>query len=115
MAKVVVFNNLTLDGVMQAPARREEDQRGGFQHGGWAAPYDAMQSSEARESMSSFGSLLLGRRTYEILYDYWPKQTNNRFTELLNNIPKYVASTTLKESCWDKHKRNRQDAKDAKK
>ena len=64
MAKVVVFNNLTLDGVMQAPGRREEDQRGGFQHGGWAAPYGAMQSSEAGESMSSFGSLLLGRRTY---------------------------------------------------
>src|SRR6478672_806718 len=97
MSKVVVFNNLTLDGVMQAPGRREEDQRGGFQLGGWAAPYGAMQTSEAGESMSGFGALLLGRRTYEILYDYWPNQTNNPFTEILNNIPKYVASTTLKE------------------
>jgi dihydrofolate reductase len=97
MRKVVVFNNLTLDGVIQAPGRREEDQRGKFQHGGWAAPYGAMQSSEAGESVPGFGALLLGRRTYEVLYDYWPKQPNNPFTEVLNNLPKYVASTTLKE------------------
>jgi dihydrofolate reductase len=97
MRKVVVFNNLTLDGVIQAPGRPEEDRRGGFQHGGWAAPYGAMQSSEAGEVLPGFGALLLGRRTYEVLYDYWPKQTNNPFTEILNKLPKYVASTTLKE------------------
>ncbi len=39
--------------------------------------------------------LLLGRRTYEILYDMWAKQTNNPFTEKLNNLEKYVVSTTL--------------------
>jgi dihydrofolate reductase len=98
MSKVIVFNNLTLDGVIQAPGRRDEDLRGGFQHGGWAAPYAAMSSSEAGENMSNIGALLLGRRTYEVLYDYWPKQTdNNSFTEMLNNMQKYVASTTLKE------------------
>lgn len=42
MRKVVVFTNLTLDGVMQAPGRPDEDPRGGFTHGGWAAPYAAM-------------------------------------------------------------------------
>jgi dihydrofolate reductase len=97
MRKVVVFNNLTLDGVMQAPGRREEDERNSFQHGGWATPFGAMQTKEAGESMTSFGSLLLGRQTYEILYDFWPKQTNNPFTEILTNMQKYVASTTLKE------------------
>lgn len=97
MRKILVFNNLTLDGVMQAPGRREEDERGGFQHGGWAAPYGAMQSKEAGESFTSFGSLLLGRRTYEIFYDYWPKQTDSPFNEILTNMQKYVASTTLKE------------------
>src|SRR5215510_11667663 len=97
MRKVVVFNNLTLDGVIQAPGRPEEDRRGGFQHGGWAAPYGAMQSREAGEVLPGFGALLLGRRSYEVLYDYWPKQTNNPFTELLNNMPKYVVSTSLKE------------------
>ena len=39
MAKVVVNNSLTLDGVMQAPGRPDEDTRGGFKHGGWAAAY----------------------------------------------------------------------------
>lgn len=98
MSKVVVFTNLTLDGVMQAPGRPDEDPRGGFEHGGWATPYAAMSSSEAGASMSEIGALLLGRRTYEALYDFWPKQTDgNPFTEMLNNMQKYVASTTLKE------------------
>ncbi len=95
MSKVVVFTNLTLDGVMQAPGRPDEDRRGGFEHGGWATPYAAM--AEAGESMANFGALLLGRRTYEDFYAFWPNQTNNPYTAFLNNIQKYVASTTLKE------------------
>ncbi len=95
MSQVVVFTNLSLDGVMQAPARRDEDLRGGFQHGGWGAPYNAMTA--AGESTPSFGALLLGRRTYEDLYAVWPKRTDNPFTPVLNRIPKYVASTTLVE------------------
>src|SRR6266542_4207473 len=97
MRRVIVFTNVTLDGVMQAPARPDEDRRGGFPYGGWGVPYDAMQSQEAREGLPMFGGMLLGRRTYEDLYDYWPKQTNNPFTEALNNMQKYVVSTTLKE------------------
>lgn len=97
MRNVVVFTNVTLDGVIQAPGRPDEDRRGGFLYGGWAAPYNAMQSREAGEGASAFGGLLLGRNTYEIMYDYWPKQTNNPFTEVLNNMQKYVVSTTLSE------------------
>jgi dihydrofolate reductase len=97
MGKIIVFTNLTLDGVMQAPGRPDEDRRGGFAHGGWAAPYGAMQSSAIGESLPSMDALLLGRRTYEDFYAFWPKQTNNPFTEMLNQMPKYVASTTLKE------------------
>src|SRR5262247_3869060 len=97
MGNIVVFTNLTLDGVMQAPGRPDEDRRGGFAHGGWAAPYAAMQSSAAGESLPGMDALLLGRRTYEDFYAYWPKQTNNPFTERLNQMPKYVASTTLAE------------------
>jgi dihydrofolate reductase len=97
MSKIIVFTNLTLNGVMQAPGLPDEDRRGGFEYGGWAAPYGAMQTKEAGESLSSFGALLLGRRTYENFYDYWPKQTNNPFTEVLNNMQKYVASRTLRE------------------
>ncbi len=97
MVQVVVFNNVTLDGVMQAPARPSEDPRGGFQHGGWAAPYDAMTSNEARESLPSFGALLAGRRTYEELYAAWANRNDNPFSEPLTKMPKYVASRTLKE------------------
>lgn len=97
MSRIVVFMNLTLDGVMQAPALPDEDLRGDFRHGGWAAPYGAMQSTEAGESVPGFGALLFGRRTYENMYDYWPKQINNPLTEILNNMQKYVASTTLQE------------------
>lgn len=80
---------------MQAPGRPDEDLRGGFEHGGWAAPYAAMQ--EAGDSIADTGALLLGRRTYEAMYDYWPKQTDNPITEMLNTMQKYVASTTLRE------------------
>jgi dihydrofolate reductase len=97
MSKIVVFMNLTLDGVMQAPGRTDEDPREGFQYGGWAEPYAAMSSSEAGEGVPNFGALLLGRRTYEGLYDYWPKQIGNPMTEMLNNMQKYIASTTLRE------------------
>jgi dihydrofolate reductase len=83
---------------MQAPARPDEDPRGGFQHGGWAVPYsDPAIGQAAGESMATSGGLLLGRRTYEDFYKVWPNRTDNPFTEVLNNSPKYVASRTLKE------------------
>jgi len=95
MSKAVVFMNLTLDGVMQAPGRPDEDRRGGFEHGGWAMPYATMEAAE--ESMAYTGALLLGRRTYEDFYAVWPNRTDNPFTAVLNNTQKYVASTTLEE------------------
>jgi len=95
MSKVVVFVNLTLDGVMQGPARPDEDTRGGFKHGAWAAPYQAMES--AGEAMANVGALLLGRRTYEDFYSVWPKRTDSPYSTYLDNIQKYVASRTLKE------------------
>src|SRR5713101_1450161 len=95
MSKVVVFTNLTLDGVMQAPGRPDEDRRGDFEHGGWATPYATMEAAE--ESMANTGALLLGRRTYEDFYTVWPNRTDNPFTAVLNNTQKYVASTTLEE------------------
>ncbi len=99
MGRVVAFTSLTLDGVMQAPARPDEDARGGFKHGGWAVPYaDSVMGSVSAQSGSSAGALLFGRRTYEDFYAVWPKRTDdNPFTGVLNNTPKYVASTTLKE------------------
>jgi dihydrofolate reductase len=99
MSKVVVFMNLSLDGVMQAPGRPDEDRRGGFEHGGWAMPYaDQEMGKVAAESMATTGALIFGRRTYEDFYSVWPKRTDdNPFTTVLNNTRKYVASTTLEE------------------
>ncbi len=99
MRRVVVFNSLTLDGVMQAPARPDEDRRGGFQHGGWAlGRNDPVMDSATAEGMSKGGALLFGRRTYEDFYAVWPHRPQpNPFTTVLNNAQKYVASRTLKE------------------
>ena len=98
MSKVVAFTSLTLDGVMQAPGRPDEDRRGGFEHGGWATPYaDSVLGSVAGESMAYTGALLFGRRTYEDFYAVWPNRTDNPFTAVLNNTQKYVASTTVSE------------------
>jgi dihydrofolate reductase len=98
MTRIVSFTSVTLDGVMQAPGRPDEDTRGGFEHGGWAIPYsDEAMGKAAGESMSTTGGLLFGRRTYEDFYKVWPNQKDNPFTEVLNNSPKFVASRSLKE------------------
>ena len=98
MARLVLFQSVTLDGVMQAPGRPDEDPRGGFPYGGWAAPYaDQEMGKAAGESVATTGGLLLGRRTYEDFFSIWPNQKDNPFTEVLNNTQKFVASTTLSE------------------
>jgi len=98
MGKIVVVNNVTLDGVTQGPGRPDEDTRGGFEYGGWGIPYaDQMQGEAMGKSMAQGRGILLGRRTYEDFYGYWPKQTDNPYTEVLNQTPKYVASTTAAE------------------
>jgi dihydrofolate reductase len=91
-----VLNHLTLDGVMQAPGRPDEDQRGGFAHGGWARPRgDAIGAAMVGQPFG--GAMLFGRRTYEDFFAFWPSQPDNPFTAALNAAPKYVASTTLRE------------------
>jgi dihydrofolate reductase len=98
MRKIIAFESLTLDGVMQAPGRADEDVRGGFAHGGWGTQYaDPAMGRVAGESMATTGAILLGRRTYEDFYSVWPNRKDNPFTEVLNNTLKYVASTTMKE------------------
>jgi dihydrofolate reductase len=98
MSKIIVYENVTLDGVMQAPARPDEDLRGGFRHGGWTTPYaDPMMVQVSGQVGAHSGALLLGRRTYQDFYAVWPNRTDNPYTEVLNNTQKYVASTTLRE------------------
>lgn len=98
MRRIVAVVSLTLDGVMQAPGRPDEDRRGGFGHGGWAAPYTDQVMMEAMgRGMSEAGPLLFGRRTYEDFFKVWPGRTDNPFTAVLDNAQKFVASRTLRE------------------
>jgi dihydrofolate reductase len=99
MAKLVVVEQLSLDGVMQAPGGPDEDRGGGFEHGGWAMPYfDEVAGEQAGNSMAETTAFLFGRKTYEIMAAYWPNQPDNDiFSNVLNSLPKYVASTTLDE------------------
>ena len=99
MSKLVVNENLTLDGVMQAPSDHDEDRRGGFEHGGWAPPYfDQVMADVAAEGIAKGGALLFGRRTYEQFASFWSTQPeDNPFAAVLNERQKYVASTTLEE------------------
>ena len=97
MSRVVVINHLTLDGVMQAPGRPDEDTRDGFTHGGWSVPnVDEVMNAALGARMAASGGLLLGRRSYEDMLSYWNTQ-ESPFKDALNNAPKHVASRTLRE------------------
>jgi dihydrofolate reductase len=89
---------MSMDGVVQAPGRPDEDTRDGFDRGGWAVSYnDEVMAQRMGEAMDSSGAMLFGRRTYEDFYGYWPQQTDNPFTPYLNQVTKYVVSNTLSE------------------
>ena len=96
MRKLVVMESVSLDGVMQAPGRPDEDVRGDFAHGGWAMPYrDAVMAKVMAGGMADVGPLLFGRRTYEDFFKVWPGRRDNPFTAVLDNAQKFVASRTL--------------------
>jgi dihydrofolate reductase len=97
MVKLVVINHVSLDGVMQAPGRPEEDTRDGFTSGGWSAPnVDDVMMTALGARMGEGNRLLLGRRTYEDMLGYWNTQ-ESPFRDALNAGDKYVASRTLRE------------------
>ena len=104
MPKIIVNAFLTLDGVMQAPGGPEEDPEGGFPHGGWQAPYgDEVTGRLIIEGIAEADGFLLGRKTYDIFANYWPKITdpNNLIATALNSRPKYVLSRTLERVTWN--------------
>ena len=92
MGKVIVMNHVTLDGVMQAPARADEDTRDGFAHGGWASPRgDDAMVAKMGERMGEDRAFLFGRRTYEQVLGAWNAQ-GGPFKDALNSTRKFVAS-----------------------
>lgn len=102
MRKVIVLSFITLDGVMQGPGGPKEDTSGGFTYGGWTVPYfDDYLGKIMDEQMGHPYDLLLGRKTFEIFASYWPHQ-KDPIAAGINHATKYVASTTLSHSDWDK-------------
>ena len=99
MGTLIVTEFVTLDGVAQAPGAPEEDQEDGFAFGGWQAPLIDEESGEVMfEAAKDMDALLLGRKTYDIFAGYWPSAPKEiPFTDLLNGVPKYVASRSLTE------------------
>jgi dihydrofolate reductase len=102
MGELVVNMFTSLDGVLQAPGAPDEDRDGGFEYGGWQAPYFDEESGKViGENIAGLEALLLGRKTYEIFAAYWPGQpAENPIATRLNSAPKYVASRTLDAAGW---------------
>src|SRR6266498_3827461 len=75
MGELVVNMFTSLDGVLQGPGAPDEDREGGFEYGGWQAPYFDEESGKViSDHIAGLEALLLGRKTYEIFAAYWPKQ-----------------------------------------
>ena len=103
MRRLVAIEYVSLDGVTQAPGHAAEDVDGDFSHGGWTGPFMDDHRRYMREALSTMGALLLGRITYEIWARYWPTVTDpgDEIAGMLNAVPKYVASTTMREGSWN--------------
>ncbi|GHO47782.1 dihydrofolate reductase family protein [Ktedonospora formicarum] len=101
MRKIIVHMFLTLDGVMQAPGRPDEDTSDGFKYGGWTAPYFTEADEAAGEFMAKYmkpADLLLGRKTFEFFASYWPEHAD--MWPGINDVTKYVMSHTMDKSDW---------------
>jgi dihydrofolate reductase len=101
MRKVLATAFVSLDGVMQAPGGPEEDPTGGFKFGGWTAPYWDDAIGQVMGGIFSVPyELLLGRKTYEIFNAHWPHAKDDPFADALNNVRKYVATTSKAPLTW---------------
>jgi dihydrofolate reductase len=98
MGKIIISENVSLDGVVQDPAGDE-----GFRHGGWVGRIGGPGREEvarvALEEALGTEAMLLGRRSYEFLSARWPSRTG-ALADRLNGKPKYVVSSTLRDPAW---------------
>jgi dihydrofolate reductase len=99
MRKIIVLSFITLDGVMQAPGQPEEDTSGGFEFGGWVAPFSDEIYSKAMQEHMKPADILLGRKTFENFAAYWPANADN--WPGINEVTKYVLSKTMTKSNWN--------------
>ena len=99
MGKIVISENVSLDGVVQDPAGDE-----GFRLGGWVGRVgDRGREAAAKvllDEALGTEALLLGRRSYEFLAARWPTRIGE-LANRLNNLPKFVVSSTLEDPIWN--------------
>ncbi len=98
MRKITVLSMITLDGIIQAPGGPEEDTSGGFEFGGWTAPYTDETYGQAVQEELKPAEYLLGRKTFEIWEAYWPHHAD--FWPGINTGRKYVLSKIRKATDW---------------
>jgi dihydrofolate reductase len=99
VGKIIISENVTLDGVIQDPSGDE-----GFRHGGWLGRIgDRGRDQAAKVALDEAvgtEAMLLGRRSYEFLARRWPPRTG-ALADRLNSKPKYVVSSTLENPDWN--------------
>jgi dihydrofolate reductase len=98
MGRIVISENVSLDGVVQDPTGEE-----GFRLGGWFAQVgdkdrERWAKVELNEALGT-EALLLGRRSYEYFAPRWSSRSGE-WADRLNSLPKYVVSSTLKDPDW---------------
>lgn len=103
MSRIVVINFISLDGIIQAPLRPDEDTDSGFAHGGWVQPFmDKTVATFMASATSQAAGLLLGRRTYQnFVVDWEQTDATDPAIAAMNRIPKYLASRTLTDPSWN--------------
>lgn len=99
MRKIIVFEHLSLDGVIQAPSGKNEDVSNDFEQGGWTAPFQHPEIGQViRGWMQEDCSLLLGRKTYEQWSSYWPLHPD--IWPVADRAMKYVATRHTPPILW---------------
>jgi dihydrofolate reductase len=94
--KLIVSEFVTLDGVMEAPGGEE-----GHPHSGWVFDFVSSEQEKYKlDEVMEAEALLLGRVTYEGFAGAWPER-RGEFADKMNNMPKYVVSTTLEDPEWN--------------
>lgn len=100
--QIVLLEYVSLDGVIQAPGRADEDSAGAFPHGGWTRPFFPDHRRYVTDAFRTADAFIFGRTTYQIFVEYWPTvaNPNDEVAAALNTKPKYVASSTLRDVVW---------------
>ena len=95
--RVVAYEFMSLDGVVQAPGGPDEDRDGGFANGGWSMPYfdPEVMGAAIGAGMSTVEALLFGRRTWQAMAAAWPERAGDPYADQMNAIKKFVVSRTL--------------------